>query len=155
MPECRRQYVPTATDRKRTSGQRLKRALHVARAKAGLTSDTQVAHRANVGYDTLMNWYSGRTVPRPHELRKVTEALGASYAELWAVYEGVEPEPLPLQEQVGELVTVLRDLVLELRLTRAEQLVTQEQMQEALRLADGLSRASSTPRRRTRPVVER
>lgn len=159
MPDRRREPRqvprPRTLDPRREAGQRLKRALHVARAKAGITSDIDVSVRSHVSYDTLMNWYSGRTTPRPHELQKVTQALGASYAEVWAVYEGVDPEPLPLHESIRELVVVLRDLALELRHSRAEALVTQEQMAEALRLADGITRASSTPRPRTRPVGER
>lgn len=123
---------PTEGERKRTAGARLKRAVHIARARAGLTSDVQVATKANVSYDTLMNWYGGRTVPRPFELKKVADALQTSYADLWSRYEGVDPEPLPLQDAIRELIPVLSDLVAELRLTRAEQVVATETMLEAL-----------------------
>ena len=123
---------PTEGDQKLAAGQRLKRAIHIARARAGLTSDMQVSGRANVSYDTLMNWYGGRTVPRPFELKKVATALETSYAELWSRYEGMEPEPLPLQDAVRALIPVLSDLVVELRLTRAEQVVATETMMDAL-----------------------
>lgn len=114
------------------SGQRLKRAIHVARARLGLTSDVQVSSQAGVSYDTLMNWYSGRTTPRPYELRKVAVALQVAYSELWAIYEGLDPEPLPLTEAVQGLTERLEDLIAELRLTRAEQIVATETMMEAL-----------------------
>lgn len=94
-----------------SGGQALKRAIHVARAKADITSDIQLALQAQVSYDTLMNWYSDRTVPRGAELKKVAKALGMRYAELEAAYDGVDPEPPPLQDAIKELVVALRPLV--------------------------------------------
>jgi transcriptional regulator with XRE-family HTH domain len=86
-----------------TGGARLKQAVHVARAKAGITSDTQLALRANVSYDTLMNWYGGKTVPRGFELEKVAKATGTSLWVLQAAYEGRAPEPPPLQDAIRDL----------------------------------------------------
>jgi transcriptional regulator with XRE-family HTH domain len=106
-----------------SGGARLKQAVHVARAKAGITSDTQLALRANVSYDTLMNWYGGKTVPRGHELEKVAKATGTSLWVLQAAYEGRAPEPPPLQDAIRELVGGLSALVDELqqdRTARAE-----------------------------------
>jgi len=89
-------------------GAALKRAVHVARARAGITSDTQLAVQAGVHYDTLMNWYGDRTVPRPAELKKVADALGASYGDFMAVYEGRDPEPTPLVDAIAELINEIR-----------------------------------------------
>lgn len=159
MPDRRRyrERTPPKDDPRRAAGERLKRAIHVARARKGLTSDTSLSVQSGVAYDTLYNWYSGRTRPRGKELRQMAEFLGMSYAELEATYEGREPEPLPLQDSVRELVRSLDDLIAELRLTRAEQLVSQEMMRDALQEVErrGLSRAGSSPKPRTRRAAER
>ena len=89
-------------------GQALKAAIHVARARAGIPSDVQLTRVSGVSYDTLMNWYAERTVPRPHELKKVATALGASYADLMAVYEGRAAEPVPLDQAIRELAAEIR-----------------------------------------------
>jgi transcriptional regulator with XRE-family HTH domain len=96
-------------------GQALKHAIHVARARAGVTSDMQLALRAHVSYDTLMNWFSSRTVPRPHELKKVADSIGTSYGDLMAAYEGRDPEPQPLQDAVSDLTAAVRALIVEIR----------------------------------------
>lgn len=160
MPDRRRRPTRTVPPERRSdpryeAGQRLKRAIHVARASKGMTSDMQLSVGSGVSYDTLYNWYSGRTTPRGAELRKMALFLGVPFSKLQAVYDGVEPEPLPLQDAVRDLVRSLDDLVAELRLTRAEQVVVVEQMEEALRLAGGLSRAPTSPTRPRRPVGER
>lgn len=95
-------------------GQALKIAIHVARARADITSDMALATRAGVHYDTLMNWYSERTTPRPAELAKVAKCLDVSLNELLSAYEGRPLEPPPLQDAIRELVE-------ELRLSRAQQ----------------------------------
>lgn len=95
-------------------GQALKTAIHVARARAGILSDTALSLRAGVHYDTLMNWYSGRTTPRPFELSKVAKALDVPLNDLMSAWEGRPIEPPPLQD-------ALRELVDELRLSRAQQ----------------------------------
>lgn len=100
--------------RDRPAGERLKRAIRAARVQAGFTSDMQLSVRAHVHYDTFMNWFSGKTTPRPAEVKKVAEVLGVSYAELIAVYEGRAPEPVPLQDAIRELIE-------EMRLSRAQQ----------------------------------
>lgn len=97
------------------AGARLKKAIHIARAQADLTSDMAVSVVARVSYDTLMNWYSGRTTPRPHELRKVAKALGVPYADLWSAYEDIPTEEVPLTDALRELIPELRALVAELR----------------------------------------
>lgn len=89
-------------------GQALKRAIHVARERAGIPSDMQLARRSGVSYDTLMNWYAERTVPRPSELKKVAEQAGTSLVALMDAYEGRDPEPPTLVEALGELVAELR-----------------------------------------------
>lgn len=137
-----------------------------------MTSDVQVSERAGVSYDTLMNWFAGKTSPRGAEMRRVADALSVPYVALEAAYQGVEQEPLPLQESVRELVDSLNDLVAELRMTRAEQVVVVEQMAEALgrmattpevaaqqqearRRAASLSREETRPRRLAHPSEER
>ena len=94
-----------------SGGKALKRAIHVARAKAGIASDVQLALQAPVSYDTLMNWYSDATVPRGAELKKVAKALGVSLWDLKAAYDGTAPEPPPLQDVVADLISILGPLV--------------------------------------------
>lgn len=153
----RRELTPPPHDPRREAGERLKRAIHVARARKGLTSDTSLSVQSGISYDTLYNWYSGRTRPRGKELRQLADFLGMAYSELEAVYEGRDPEPLPLQDAVRDLIRSLDDLVAELRLTRAEQLVSQEMMADALREVErrGISRGSTRPTPRPRPVEGR
>jgi transcriptional regulator with XRE-family HTH domain len=98
-----------------SGGPALKRAIHVARAKAGITSDMQLALRAHVSYDTLMNWFGGKTVPRGHELEKVALALGTSIWVLQAAYDGRDPEPPPLTDAIAELTREIQALVKEMR----------------------------------------
>ncbi len=103
-----------ATDELEGGGAALKRAIHVGRARSGITSDTALAIRAGVHYDTLMNWYSGRTTPRPAELAKVARVLDVSLNDLLSAYEGRPLDPPPVQDAIRELVE-------ELRLSRAQQ----------------------------------
>jgi transcriptional regulator with XRE-family HTH domain len=100
----------------RNAGERLKVAIHVARARAEppITSDMQLAVQAGIHYDTLMNWYSGRTLPRPGGLRQVADALGIRYSDLQDAYDGRDPEPPTLVEAIEALID-------ELRLSRAQQ----------------------------------
>lgn len=104
-----------------SGGLRLKRAIHQARAVTDITSDTALSLRAGVHYDTLMNWYAERTVPRPAELKKVADALGVRMADLMDVYEGRDPRPPSLEEAIGELVDEIRVFVHEARLSRIAQ----------------------------------
>lgn len=92
----------------RQAGQRLRASVHVARARAGIDSDTALALAAGVHYDTLMNWYSGKTTPRPAELRKVAAALGARLSDLMDAYDGREAEAPPLHVAIRELIVELR-----------------------------------------------
>lgn len=95
-------------------GQALKVAIHIARAKTDMTSDSQLARRAGVHYDTLMNWFSERTVPRPFELSKIAKVLDVSLNDLLSAWEGRPVEPPPLQDAIRELVE-------EMRLQRAQE----------------------------------
>lgn len=90
------------------AGARLKEAIHVARIRAGITSDTQLSLRAGVHYDTLQNWYSGRTMPRAAALRMVADALGVRYSDLQDAYDGRDPEPPTLVDAIQELVAEIR-----------------------------------------------
>jgi lambda repressor-like predicted transcriptional regulator len=97
-----------------SGGQALKQAIHVARAKTDMTSDMALSIRAGVHYDTLMNWFGDRTVPRPHEVSKVAKVLNVPMADLLAAWEGRDVEPPPLQDAIRELIE-------EMRLSRAQQ----------------------------------
>ena len=122
-----------------TGGARLKQAIHIARERAELTSDIQVAVKAGISYDTLMNWFGNKTTPRPAELRKVAEALDIRYGVLMDAYEGRETEPPPLH-------VVIRELIAEMRLGRAQQHEATMAMLQALGLVGRADRVrSGTP----------
>lgn len=91
-----------------SGGAALKVAIRAARAHSPYDSDMALSVAAGVHYDTLMNWYAGRTTPRPAEVRKVAAALGVPFSDLMAAYEGRDPEPAPLQDAIRELVDELR-----------------------------------------------
>jgi hypothetical protein len=114
-----------ADDTRPRGGQALKQAIHVARARASITSDMQLALRAGVHYDTFMNWYSDRTTPRAHELSKVARVLDVPLADLLAAWEGRDVEPPALHESI-------RELVAELRASRASQDATTAALMHAL-----------------------
>jgi hypothetical protein len=98
-------------DERPRGGPALKQAIHIARARASISSDMQLALRAGVHYDTLMNWYAERTAPRGHELSKVAAVLDVPLADLLAAWEGRAPDPPELHESIRELVAELRELV--------------------------------------------
>jgi transcriptional regulator with XRE-family HTH domain len=123
-------------------GAALKRAIHVARARTEYTSDMQLAKAANVSYDTLMNWYADKTTPRAFEVRKVAATLGVPFTDLYAAYEGRDPEPPPIQDAIRELVDELRVMVSESRLARAQQ---DEATMALLRAVGALARGSRGP----------
>lgn len=102
-------------------GAALKRAIHVARARTDFTSDMALARAAHVSYDTLMNWFSDKTTPRPFEVRKVAVALGVSMSDLLAAWEGRDPEPPPVQHAIRDLIGEMRAFVSESRMARAQQ----------------------------------
>lgn len=115
----------------REAGQRIRHAIHVARARnTDHTSDTALALAAGVHYDTLMNWFSGKTMPRPFHVRRVAEVLQVPYGDLLAAYEGTAPPDQPLHEAVGELVVELRGFLEAERQARANQ---DRRIAEALR----------------------
>jgi transcriptional regulator with XRE-family HTH domain len=118
-----------------SGGRALKKAIHVARARAGITSDMQLSLRSGVHYDTFMNWYGDRTRPRGAELQRVATTLGVPFATLEAAYEGREPEPQPLQDAVRDLTGAVRELVVEIRGDRTAQALQLEKVEAVL---DGL-----------------
>jgi transcriptional regulator with XRE-family HTH domain len=107
-------------DSPRSRGQRLRQAIHEARASKGIDSDYQLSIVAGIHYDTLMNWFSGATVPRPAAVRKVAAALDVPYGDLLATYEGREPARIPLEQAVADLIVEIRAAVVEDRRARAE-----------------------------------
>lgn len=122
-------------DELKAGGPALKVAIHVAREKVEIPSDRQLAFRAGVSYDTLMNWFAARTVPRPAELTKVANVLGVRLVELMDVYEGRDAEPPGLIEAMWSLVDELRILIHEVRLSRASQEEGQAAVLRALGVA--------------------
>jgi hypothetical protein len=125
-----------------SGGPALKRAIHIARARTDITSDMELARRADVHYDTLMNWFGDRTTPRPFEVRKVAAVLGVPLQDLMGAWEGYDPEPPPLQDAVRELVGEMRALVAESRLARAQQ---DEATMALLRALGALAHRDPTP----------
>lgn len=103
----------------REAGQRLKRAIHVARSRSRFTSDVQLALAAHVHYDTLMNWYGGRTVPRPASIKQIADALDIPYADLMAAYDDRQPEAVPIEQAVADLIVEIRVAMVEERQARA------------------------------------
>jgi transcriptional regulator with XRE-family HTH domain len=97
----------------------LKRAMRAARNQAGYESDSSLALDAGVHLQTLQNWMYGKTTPRPSELSKVARVLDRPMDYFMAIYEGREPEPKLLEDAVGELTAVVRELVAEIREERA------------------------------------
>ena len=102
------------------SGERLKREIHAARARAGIGTDMELAKRSRVSYDTLMNWYSGRTVPRANVVKQVADAVGVKYSTLLDVYEGRDPEPPELKEAIAMLADEIRTALVDERRARAQ-----------------------------------
>lgn len=138
-------------------GAALKQAIHIARAKAGITSDVALSAKARVHYDTLMHWYGDKTVPRGAELKRVAEALGVGYADLLAAYEGTDAEPPELSAAIREQTAAIKELVAAIRATLPpppEPIVARgrEAVEAAEReLAREKARDSSTHRRSGRP----
>lgn len=93
----------------------LKRAVRSARHERGYKSDKELAKAAGVHLQTLQNWMSGKTTPRPHEMSKVAQTLGKPMDYFSAIYERREPAEQPLHEAVADLTGVLRELVVEMR----------------------------------------
>lgn len=123
-------------------GPALKRAVHAAREQVGITSDTELAVKAGVHYDTLMNWFSGRTTPRPAELKKIADVIGLRLVDLMDVWEGRDPRPPSLEQAIGELVDEIRALLYEHRLSRAQQ---EESTAAILRALGALARGAPAP----------
>lgn len=124
-----------------TGGQALKQAIHVARARTDMTSDMELSRRSHVSYDTFMNWFGDKTIPRPFEVKKVADALGVPYGDLMAAWEGRPVEPPPLQDAIASLVE-------EMRLGRAQQ----HEATMALLTATGALVSASVPARRETPA---
>lgn len=86
-------------------GPALKRQIHVARAEAGIPSDRELARRAGVRYQTLMDWYADRTRPTTGPLSRIATELALPVGDLWAAWEGDEAQPPKPDE--GALVEAL------------------------------------------------
>lgn len=110
--------VTLPEDRQHRPGAALKQAIHVARIQAGIATDIELARRAGVSYDTLMNWFSERTTPRPAEMAKVGKVVGLRLVDLMDTWEGRDPQPPALEEVLRELVAEIRISIYEERLSR-------------------------------------
>ena len=104
----------------KASGERLKREIHVARARAGIGTDMELAQRAHVHYDTLMNWYSGRTTPRSNAVKAIADVIGVRFTTLLDAYEGRDAEPPELKEAIGLLVDEIRTAMVDERRARTK-----------------------------------
>jgi transcriptional regulator with XRE-family HTH domain len=120
MNTKRHSVTPKAKSDARLAGERMKVAIHVERERVGITSDSELAVRSGVHYDTFMNWFSGKTTPRPFEVRKVADVLQVPYGDLLAAYEGRQPAAVPLEQAVAELIVEIRAAVVDERRARAE-----------------------------------
>jgi transcriptional regulator with XRE-family HTH domain len=113
MDNPRKGVVPMRTSTRlspKEAGEALKRAVHVARSQAGIGSDVEISVRSGVSYDTLHNWYSGRTTPRPFQVRKVADLLDVPLDTLMAAYEGREPGAKPVEDELREVAASVRAL---------------------------------------------
>lgn len=72
-------------------GDALKTAVHVARAQRGIRSDRALTELAGVRYQTLMDWYAGRTAPSTGPLSAIATTLDIPVADLWAAWERSGP----------------------------------------------------------------
>lgn len=126
----------------REAADRLKRALKVGMAAAGVDGWIALAFAAKVSPTTLENWIYGRTTPRAKELAKVAAVLRPymTPAELESAYYGTEPAEPPITEALRELLPELRELVILLR-AQADQAILEEVRAalEARRRAGGRS----------------
>lgn len=99
-------------------GLALKRAIHMARAAAGVPSDVALATTAGLRYQTLMDWYAERSRPTPGPLGKVAEALGVPVADLWAAWERRPAVSSDIGALIGALnrqADAISDLVSQMR----------------------------------------
>lgn len=78
------------TDAKRLSGRQMKAYVLDRMAARGIRTLVELADVADVAYDTLHAWFRGRP-PTPRAGGRVALALGVTYSELLAAYEGSEP----------------------------------------------------------------
>jgi transcriptional regulator with XRE-family HTH domain len=87
----------------------LKRALRAARNESGYESDIALALASDVHLQTIQNWMSGKTTPRPAELSKVARAVDKPMDHFMAIYEDREPQEQPLHEAVADLTATLKE----------------------------------------------
>lgn len=122
------------------AGERLKRTVHAASARAGIRSDLQLARDAKISYETLMSMYSGRTIPRTRTLQTIAAALGVRLDELSAAFDArpAEPDPLPLE--LHRLVDEIRHLILEIRRERRDTADTRAALLAAVAQGQGPAR---------------
>jgi hypothetical protein len=98
----------------------MKSLIHAERERVGITRDMALSVTAGVHYETLMNWYSGKTTPRPREVAKIGDVIGVPYGDLLAAYEGREPAKVPLEQAVADLIVEIRAAMVDERRARAE-----------------------------------
>jgi hypothetical protein len=78
------------TDARRDGGRRLKAFVQDRMGVVGIGTLVALAEEADVSYDTLHAWFRGRP-PTPRAGGKVSLALGVTYSDLLAAYEGTTP----------------------------------------------------------------
>jgi hypothetical protein len=77
------------TDAKREAGRSLKSFIQDRMAARDIRTLVELAEVADVAYDTLHAWFRGRP-PTPRAGGRVAVALGVTYSDLLAAYEGTE-----------------------------------------------------------------
>lgn len=80
------------------AGQRLRRYIEINMHRADIATLSEVARRGGIGRDTLQAWMRGERQPTPGPGNRVAKALGVTYAELLAAWDGnpadLEPQQL-------------------------------------------------------------
>jgi hypothetical protein len=81
--------IAIANHEKRAAGGRLKAYVLDRMSARDIHTLVELADVADVAYDTLHAWFRGRA-PTPRAGGRVALALGITYSELLAAYEGAE-----------------------------------------------------------------
>lgn len=100
------------------AGDRLRAYIADRMADRGIKSVSELARRANVSRDTFQQWWRGRP-PQRSTAELVARELGVTFADLIAAREGSSPGASD-GSGLDALINALRELVAEMRLSRAQ-----------------------------------
>jgi transcriptional regulator with XRE-family HTH domain len=76
------------------AGQRMIAFFDRARVELGLATDAELWRKLGVSRDTAQSWMRGERPPSREVGTRVAERLKMSYADLLAVYEGTNAQPM-------------------------------------------------------------